>query len=50
MPVEENAPYLAKVFMDATDAIIIEDIHGTVLNVNRAAERDYGWSRDELVG
>ena len=50
MTVDDDAPYLAKVFMDATDAIIIEDLQGTVLDVNRAAEDAYGFRRDELIG
>ncbi|MEM8678954.1 MAG: PAS domain S-box protein [Planctomycetota bacterium] len=41
---------LSRVFEDAADSIIIEDLYGTVVSVNRAAEREYGWSRDELVG
>jgi methyl-accepting chemotaxis protein len=46
----QQSTYLSKVFMDATDAIIIEDLDGMVLDVNREAERAYGWSRKELVG
>ena len=50
MPAKQTASYLNKVFMDATDAIIIEDLKGNVLDVNRAAEQAYGWSRKEFVG
>lgn len=50
MAPKSTAAYLSKVFMDATDAIIIEDLEGVVLDVNREAERAYGWSRNELVG
>jgi methyl-accepting chemotaxis protein len=41
---------LSKVFTDAADAIIIEDLNGIVLDTNRAAESDYGWPREELIG
>ena len=46
----KDARHLAKVFMDATDAIIIETLDGVVIDVNHAAEEAYGWSRDELIG
>lgn len=41
---------LSRVFRDAADAIIIEDLAGTVIEMNREAERSYGWSREELIG
>ncbi|MBX3426155.1 MAG: response regulator [Pirellulales bacterium] len=41
---------LSKVFMDGADPILIEDLTGTILDLNREAERAYGWSRAELVG
>jgi PAS domain S-box-containing protein len=41
---------LSRVFMDASDPIIIEDLSGTVIDMNREAERAYGYSREELVG
>lgn len=41
---------LSKVFMDGADPIIIEDLSGRILDVNREAEKAYGWSRDELLG
>jgi methyl-accepting chemotaxis protein len=41
---------LSKVFTDAADAIIIEDLNGIVVDANRAAENDYGWSREEFIG
>ena len=42
--------WYAKVFMDATDPIIIEDLDGIVLDLNREAERAYGFAREELIG
>jgi PAS domain S-box-containing protein len=41
---------LSRVFLDAADSIIIEDLSGTIIEMNREAERSYGWSRDELIG
>jgi PAS domain S-box-containing protein len=41
---------LSWVFRDAADPIIIEDLSGTIIEINREAERSYGWSRDELIG
>ncbi len=41
---------LSRVFEDAADAIIIEDLEGVVVAVNAATEREYGWSRRELIG
>ncbi len=41
---------LSNVFKEAADAIIIEDVTGVVVDANRAAESDYGWPREELIG
>jgi PAS domain S-box-containing protein len=41
---------LSRVFMDAADPIIIEDLSGKVVELNREAEVEYGWSREELIG
>jgi PAS domain S-box-containing protein len=41
---------LSRVFMDASDPIVIENLSGTILNMNREAERVYGWKRQELIG
>jgi len=41
---------LVKVFMDAADPIMIEDLDGNVTAVNHAAVHAYGFSRDELIG
>lgn len=41
---------LSKVFMDATDPILIEDLDGRVIDLNREAVRVYGWSREEFQG
>jgi PAS domain S-box-containing protein len=41
---------LSRVFRDAADAILIEDLSGTIIEMNREAEKSYGWSREELIG
>jgi PAS domain S-box-containing protein len=41
---------LSSVFLNATDAIIIEDLEGRIVEVNREAEDAYGYSRAELIG
>ena len=40
----------SRVFMDAADPIIIENLAGTIIDMNREAEREYGWKRHELIG
>lgn len=45
-----NDIQLSKVFMEAADPILIEDLAGIVIDINQAAERTYGWTREELIG
>jgi len=47
---EKELRRLSKVFMDGADPIIIEDLSGTIIDLNHEAERVYGWSRGELLG
>ncbi len=47
---EDQLRKWSRVFMDAADPIIIEDLSGTILDVNHETERVYGWPRAELVG
>ncbi len=47
---EKELRRLSKVFMDGADPIIIEDLSGKIIDLNREAERVYGWSRGELLG
>jgi PAS domain S-box-containing protein len=47
---EDQLRKWSRVFMDAADPIIIEDLAGTIMDVNRETERVYGWKRDELIG
>ena len=39
-----------RVFMDTADPIVIEDLSGTVIDLNDEAARAYGWRREELIG
>ena len=48
--VQTQLHQLSRVFRDAADSIIIEDLSGTIIEMNREAERSYGWRRDELIG
>jgi PAS domain S-box-containing protein len=48
--VQTQLHQLSRVFMDASDSIIIEDLEGTVVDMNREAERVYGYRRGELIG
>jgi two-component system CheB/CheR fusion protein len=41
---------MSKVFEDAADPIIIENLAGHIIDVNEAAVRVLGWQRDELLG
>ncbi|MEM8947071.1 MAG: chemotaxis protein CheB [Planctomycetota bacterium] len=47
---EEQLRRMSKVFMDGADPIIIEDLNGKIVELNKEAERAYGWTRDELLG
>ena len=46
----KNVSLLSRVFEDAADPIIIEDLDGLVIDANKAAEREYGFTCEELVG
>jgi len=47
---EENSARYSAIVNGALDAIIMIDEHGRVLEFNRAAERLFGYSRDEAIG
>ena len=47
---EEQLKRMSKVFMDGADPVIIEDLDGHIVDLNREAELTYGWGRDELLG
>jgi PAS domain S-box-containing protein len=41
---------MTKLFMDGPTPMSILDLHGRVLDVNRASENMFGWSREERLG
>ncbi len=47
---ERELHLMSKVFMDAADPIIIEDLDGIIIYVNSEALCNYGWSREEMLG
>ena len=47
---ESELRLMSKVFQDAADPIIIEDLSGNILYVNKEAEHAYGWPQTELLG
>ncbi len=47
---EEKLLQMSKVFMEAIDPIFIRDLEGHIVDLNKAAEETYGWSRNELIG
>ncbi len=48
--VHDSEAQTRAVFDTAVDAIVSSDEHGTIHEMNRAAERLFGWSMAELVG
>lgn len=40
----------SRVFMDSADPIVIEDLEGTIIDLNPAVETAYGWKRSDLIG
>jgi PAS domain S-box-containing protein len=47
---ESRLHQLSRVFMEAADPIVIENLSGTILEMNREAEKSYRWKRQELIG
>lgn len=47
---EEKLLQMSKVFMESIDPIFIRDLEGRIVDVNKAAEETYGWSREQLIG
>jgi two-component system CheB/CheR fusion protein len=47
---ESDLRRMSKVFQDAGDPIIIEDLSGQIIHLNDEAVAAYGYSREELMG
>ncbi|MBI2478885.1 MAG: PAS domain S-box protein, partial [Planctomycetia bacterium] len=47
---ENDLRRLSKVFLDSANAVFLMDLSGRITDINPAAERQYGWTRDELIG
>jgi two-component system, chemotaxis family, CheB/CheR fusion protein len=47
---ERKLRLMSKVFHDAADPIILEDLSGKIIDLNSDAERAYGYSRNDLLG
>lgn len=41
---------MARVFLDGADPIVMEDLNGSIVDLNTEAEHFYGWTREELTG
>lgn len=41
---------LSRVYMESADPILIQDLSGTILDLNEQVERVYGWKREDLIG
>jgi len=47
---EDKLLQMSKVFMESIDPIFIRDLEGHIVDLNKAAEEIYGWSREQLIG
>jgi PAS domain S-box-containing protein len=47
---EDKLLQMSKVFMESIDPIFIRDLEGYIVDLNKAAEETYGWSREQLIG
>jgi two-component system CheB/CheR fusion protein len=47
---DEQVRWLSQAFLQAAVPLMIEDTNGSIVGLNAAAERLYGWTRKELLG
>ncbi|EAQ80410.1 chemotaxis protein CheB [Blastopirellula marina] len=47
---ENESRLMSKVFVDAADPIVVEDLEGRITDLNAEAQRVYDYSRSELIG
>jgi two-component system CheB/CheR fusion protein len=47
---EKSLLRMSKVFLDGPEPMIIVDLSGRIIDLNREAARVYGWSRQEMLG
>lgn len=47
---KKSEVYLSTIFNSVSDAILIHDFNGIIVNVNDTANRLYGYLHDELIG
>ena len=49
-PLENHYELIVNAFQHSTDAMLITDLNGTIIEINQAFTDIFGWSRDEAIG
>jgi len=47
---ERGLHLMSRIFHEGVDPIVLEDMHGRIVDVNAEAVRVFGWTREELLG
>ena len=47
---EKSLLRMSKVFLDGPEPMVIVDLSGLIIDLNKEAARVYGWSREEMLG